>query len=609
VTPELRGALADYGVTRLYSTDFEYQQPDGDNSKPNCLAYRCLLTGRSDTVWLWDNAPACPFEMTEREAFVGYNFAAEAGCFAALGWPKPLQVLDLYLEYLQVRNTWPPAVVTFDEKKERKRLLDALHYFGLETRDVARKAYWQERAMQGGPWASGEPESMMAYCLEDVDDVGRLLDPLAQKQHLDDVDNLGHAFLRGRYAVAVAAMVRNGVPMDGPRLTLARKHRARIQSKLVERFDTAGVYDADDAGVHFRRERMTALIEEMGAGAMWPRTDTGRMYAVKTNVLREMAESLPDLQPLAKLRGFLGKVHPFDFTVGADGRARTSLFPFGTKTGRNNPSKYIFGADKGLRGFIKPGRGQAVAYLDWERNELAVGAYLSGDDNLLRLAKHEDPYIHLGVMFGIIPKGGTKDSHPEERDRCKPVLLGGTLYGMGPETIARKLEIPFSHGRAIWRQVRAEYRPYWQWQQDQIDWAAAGQPLRTPYGHTLSFGPHELVAFSAGTAGNFLVQGVAAEIMRFAAILATEADIVVCGSVHDAFLIEAEISQIESEVARMKACMAQAVEIVLGPGRSIAVDHIVTAYPHACTWRKSEIFDIIVAEITAAEIEEGRNVA
>ena len=182
------------------------------------------------------------------------------------------------------------------------------------------------------------------------------------------------------------------------------------------------------------------------------------MYAIDKKTFKRMSEIAPDFGSLAKLRQFLGKIHPFDFEVGSDSRARTSLFPFGTKTGRNNPSKYIFGADRGMRGFIKPGPGQAVAYLDWERQEPAIAGYLSGDEALLRLAKLADPYIHLGVTYGLIPKGGTKDSHPDERQRCKSVILGAVLYGMGPESIARGLEIPAAWGLAIWQRIRADYR-------------------------------------------------------------------------------------------------------------------------------------------------------
>jgi hypothetical protein len=44
-----------------------------------------------------------------------------------------------------------------------------------------------------------------------------------------------------------------------------------------------------------------------------------------------------------------------------------------------------------------------------------------------------------------------------------------------------------------------------------------------------------------------------------------------------------------------------AVEIVLWPGCTVAVDHVITRYPDACIWQKSELFDTIVEEIKAAE--------
>jgi hypothetical protein len=360
---------------------------------------------------------------------------------------------------------------------------------------------------------------------------------------------------------------------------------------------------ADDKP-HFHHDRITALIEASGLGEVWPRTDNGRLFATDKKTMKKMAEKLPDdhpVKPLARLRQLLGKIHPFDFDVGSDGRARTSLFPFGTLTGRNNPSKYIFGADKGLRAFIRPGPGRAVALLDWERQELAVAGYLSGDQALLHLAKAADPYILLGIRFGLIPPWGTKDTHPEERERCKPVILGAVLYGMGTETIAERLGISLSRGFAIWRQIRIDFRVYWEWAQAHADWAAARQPMRTPYGHTLSFGPHEIAEFRAGTARNFMTQAVSAEIMRVTAIYATEAGELVNGPVHDAFMIEASSDEIEAAVDRMKGHMAHGVRTVLGPECSIAVDHQIACHPQSCSWRKSEVFDIIIAEVAEAE--------
>jgi hypothetical protein len=435
--------------------------------------------------------------------------------------------------------------------------------------------------------------------------VDRLIDPLAQTARLDDDDNLAHAFLRGRYAVAVAAMTRVAVPLDRPPLVAAQERRTQIQNRIIERLDTLNVYDpgGPNAAPHFRRDRLTRIIDASGLGAQWPRTEKTGMYAVDKRTLADMAGISAQFESLPRLQQFLGKLRPFDFPVGPDNRSRASLFPFGTKTGRNAPRGSIFAADKGLRGFIKPGPGQAVALLDWERQELAVAGYKSGDDALLQLAKLADPYLHMGVSFNIIPRGGTADTHPEERQRCKGVVLGAYLYGMGAESIARKLRVSRSAGIAIWEQIHATYHRYWRWAAAHADWAAAGQPLKTPFGHTLSFDAYDDVVFSALTASNFPVQGTAAEIMRLTAIMATEAGIAVCAPVHDAFLIEAPIDKIESEIERMKIVMARAVELVLWPGCAIAVDHKIARHPDSCSiWQKSELFDIIIEQIGVGDL-------
>ena len=49
-----------------------------------------------------------------------------------------------------------------------------------------------------------------------------------------------------------------------------------------------------------------------------------------------------------------------------------------------------------------------------------------------------------------------------------------------------------------------------------------------------------------------------------ACILAVERGINLCAPIHDALFIEAPIDQIDAEVARLKACMSEASEAVLG---------------------------------------------
>jgi hypothetical protein len=75
------------------------------------------------------------------------------------------------------------------------------------------------------------------------------------------------------------------------------------------------------------------------------------------------------------------------------------------------------------------------------------------------------------------------------------------------------------------------------------------------------------------------MQAHGAEMMRIACILAVERGIRLCAPIHDALLVEAPIDEIDTEVTRLKACMSEASEAVLGKGKACRVDAIIVRYP------------------------------
>ena len=79
----------------------------------------------------------------------------------------------------------------------------------------------------------------------------------------------------------------------------------------------------------------------------------------------------PEVSPMRELRSALSEMRLADLAVGSDGRNRTILSAFRSRTGRCQPSntKYIFGPSVWLRGLIKPPEGWGVAYLDWCQQE------------------------------------------------------------------------------------------------------------------------------------------------------------------------------------------------------------------------------------------------
>ena len=63
---------------------------------------------------------------------------------------------------------------------------------------------------------------------------------------------------------------------------------------------------------------------------------------------------------------------------------------------------------------------------------------------------------------------------------------------------------------------------------------------------------------------NFPMQANGAEMMRLAAIAATETGIEVCCPVHDAFVISAPIDRLENDVAAIREIMSRAGRLVTG---------------------------------------------
>lgn len=74
------------------------------------------------------------------------------------------------------------------------------------------------------------------------------------------------------------------------------------------------------------------------------------------------------------------------------------------------------------------------------------------------------------------------------------------------------------------------------------------------------------------------MQANGAEMMRIACMLAVEAGIQVCATVHDAFVIEAPIDEIAEAETRMQSCMVEASRLVLN-GFELRSDKKRVTYP------------------------------
>jgi hypothetical protein len=215
IAQALRGisqALRARGFRHARVIDTEYRQARGGRPDPHCIVARCIITGEVVRLWVsGEPAPRCPFALDGSELFIAFSADAEVGVLLKLGWPPPLCILDLYSEYLRMRNGLP-------RHGEGNGLIDALAHFGEPTMGVVEKDSMRALAIRGGRYTDEEAELLLIYCEADVEATERLLARMWRKAGLDDEKTLKQALWRGRYQAAVAYMRAIGVPLNIPLL-------------------------------------------------------------------------------------------------------------------------------------------------------------------------------------------------------------------------------------------------------------------------------------------------------------------------------------------------------------------------------------------------------
>ena len=525
----------------VWAADFEFVAPPGERPDVVCLVARELKSGRVIRLWRDQLGPVPPYATGPDTLLVAYYASAELGCHRALGWPTPARVLDLFTEFRARRNGLATVAGS--------SLLGALTHFGLDNIGATEKEGMRELILTGGPWSAQQQADIIAYCESDVLALERLLVAM-----LPGID-LPRALLRGRYMAAAAAMEHSGVPIDTEMLALLRANWLHIQDQLIAAIDSQyGVFD----GRTFKADRFGGWLA--ANNIPWPRLESGRLD-LDDDAFRQMARAYPAVAPLRELRSSLAELRLSDLAVGRDGRNRTILSAFRSRTGRNQPSnsRYIFGPAVWLRSLIKPPPGWAVAYIDWSQQEFGIAAALSGDAAMQAAYRSGDPYLAFAKQAGAVPADATRKTHEPTRELFKQCVLA-VQYGMEAKSLALRIGQPPVVARDLLRAHREAYRTFWRWSDAVVDQAMLHGAIWTVFGWPLYAGEQP----NPRSLRNFPMQGNGAELLRIACCLATERGIEVCAPVHDAVLIAAPLERIEADVAAMQAAMAEASAAVLG---------------------------------------------
>jgi DNA polymerase I len=541
----------------IWCVDFEFRADASKLPWPVCMVAREIRTGRELRLWRDDllGRKSAPFDVGSDALFTAYYASAELGCFLELGWPLPENVLDLYVEHRVETNG--------DKTPCGDGLVGALAMRGLSHIDAGEKDAMRKLVCEQQHWSPEEQKNILDYCDSDVEGLAALLPKMSAR-----ID-LPRALLRGRYMKAVARMERTGIPIDTAIYPRMIANWDIIKNGLIDSVNAEfGVYE----GTTFKSDRFAKLLSDRRIA--WPKYPNG-VPKLDDDTFRDQVRRWPDLQPLHELRVTLSGMRLTGLEVGADGRNRCLLSPFKAVTGRNQPSntKFIFGPARWMRSLIRPPEGYGLAYIDFASQEIGIAAALSGDERMAQGYLEGDPYLAFAKAARLAPADATKASHKAIRERCKSVVLG-TNYGMGPEALAMRAGITPAEAKELLRLHKDAYKPFWRWMDNTVSSAMISNEMRTVFGWRRKVGREP----NARSLMNFPMQANGSEMMRIAAIAATEAGIEVCAPIHDAFLIAASLDRLDEDVAKMREFMSRAGEAVTG-GLKIRTDAEVVKWP------------------------------
>jgi hypothetical protein len=432
---------------RIVFVDSEFDAKVGQGERPGPPVCICAIeidqNGRVIEHRLAASYPARPpWDRGDPYLTIGFALSAEAGSFLHVSYPFPIPAIDLYAEYMVLHNT--EMSCGDGGKKPGPNLIQACQRYRVVGMDHAHKEKMRTLAYSKTDHTPEEITLLQDYCIEDCRMVMRLFH--AMRPYLD----LLRAPIRGAFMMEIERMRWAGPPIDIDLYRRLERHAPAIAMKMRDELNQALGAEVYYHNV-FKRH---AMLEWMRCNKIPIPTNpkTGRASCA-TKLIKPMIGAYPPLKVFYENKRMIDTLGDLKLEVGTDNRNRFWLNPFGTKTGRNNPStnRSIFGLPHTMRSFMKPPPGMAFAQVDYGAEEIGEAAALSGDPTLMADYRSGDPYRQFAAAaLGIL------DPTEQQRQIYKSVVLG-RIYGMGAATLARNLGISKAEANRILEQMRARY--------------------------------------------------------------------------------------------------------------------------------------------------------
>src|SRR5262249_10413565 len=234
-------------------------------------------------------------------------------------------------------------------------LIQACRRYGVATMDAAHKEEMRALAYTKTNHTPEEISALQDYCLDD--DCRATLGLFrAMRPHLD----LQRAPIRGTFMMQLERMRWRGLPIDVPLYRRAEQHASAIAAKMRKELNRKLGAEIYYSGV-FKRAAMFKLMQQRGIPIpVDPKTGK---WSCSTRLLKPMIETYPEMKIFYEDKRMLDAFTRLGLEIGADGRHRIWANPFGTKTGRNNPStKALWGLPHTMRSFMRvTAPGMAIA--------------------------------------------------------------------------------------------------------------------------------------------------------------------------------------------------------------------------------------------------------
>jgi hypothetical protein len=493
-----------------------------------------------------------PWDRGDPYVTVGFALGAEAGSYMHAGYALPSPAIDLYAEYMVLHNT---EMCRGDEgKKPGPSLIQACRRYGVPTMDPAYKEKMRELAYTKANLTPEELDALQDYCLDDDCRSGLRLFR-AMRPHLD----LMRAPIRGAFMMQLEKMRWRGMPIDVPLYRRAERNATAITTKMRCELNRKLDYEIFYSGI-FKRAAVFRLMQQRGIPI--PVDPKTRKLSCSTRLLKPMIETYPEMKVFYEDKRMLDAFTRLGLEIGSDGRHRTWANPFGTKTGRNNPStKALWGLPHTMRSFMRPAApGMAIAQVDFGAEHVGIAAALSGDPVLMADYQTGDPYRQFAAAaLGVINPTAV------QRQVYKACVLG-RIFGMGAETLARNLGISRGQAQRILDQMAARYSVLQAWLERILVKAAHLVPITATLGWSLTASG---TGVDERTFLNFPMQANDGELLRL--VFARAGDLPIIGCAHDSFILEDRVDRIEQTVWKMQEIMRAASRDLLS-GFELRVD-------------------------------------